>query len=79
MSTPSGSPWNRSRVIFNVRPAVRAQRRFISDRNFDLVNVCVPHREWRKRRAAGPRRRVASITNGVMYPGGIAAGLLTRE
>ena len=32
MRTPSGTPWNRSRVIFKIRPAVRAQIRLISDK-----------------------------------------------
>ena len=78
-STPSGSPWNRSRVILNIRPAVRAQIRLISDKNLDLEKVWVPHWECRNRRAEGPRRPVASMTKGMIDLAGITAVLETLE
>ena len=76
-STPGWSPWNRSRIVLNTRPAIRAQIRFKSFRKLEREKVCVPHREWRKRRAEGPSRPVASLAKGVIDRSRRGAGVLT--
>ena len=70
-----GKSKNRSRVASNMFPAEMAKSMEMSFKNWERWYVCVRQIFLRKARAEGPRRPVASRTNG-MIVAGLGAGTM---